>query len=128
MVAHFEEEAAAAGVEQRYDGDFDYFVGGGVAAFDCDDNLMPDLYFAGGTEPAALFVNGSTTGGSLSFTRKGSEATDLTAVVGAYPIDIDSDGSTDLARPAERRERSAARTRRLRIRACQRSLELRGRR
>ena len=34
----FVEEAAAAGIEHRYDGEFDFFVGGGVAVFDCNDD------------------------------------------------------------------------------------------
>jgi hypothetical protein len=34
----FVEEAAAAGLEHVYDGEFSYFVGGGAAAFDCDDD------------------------------------------------------------------------------------------
>ena len=96
VTAHFTEEAAAAGVTHRYDGDFDYYVGGGVAAFDCDDNLLPDLFVAGGTQPAALFANRSAAGGSLSFEHVSSDATDLDAVIGAYPLDIDSDGLTDL--------------------------------
>ncbi len=32
----FVEEAVPAGIEQAYDGEFRHFVGGGVAAFDCD--------------------------------------------------------------------------------------------
>ena len=45
----FVEQAAAAGIDHRYDGDFPYFVGGGVAAFDCDDDGRSELYFAGGS-------------------------------------------------------------------------------
>jgi hypothetical protein len=90
-------EAAAAGISHAYTGDFDYFVGGGVAAFDCNDDGLTDLYFAGGDSPAALFVNHSPTGGALSFTQQASTVTDLSAVTGAYPIDIDGDGVIDLA-------------------------------
>lgn len=83
-------------VDHRYDGDFQYFVGGGVAAFDCDDDGRSDLFFAGGSEPAALYHNDSELGGELRFTQIDSPDTDLTAVTGAYPLDIDSDGNTDL--------------------------------
>jgi hypothetical protein len=90
------EESAAAGVVHTYDGDFDYFVGGGVAVFDCDDDQRPELYLAGGESPAALFGNRSRAGKRLRFERIESDVTDLTAVTGAYPVDIDSDAIVDL--------------------------------
>jgi enediyne biosynthesis protein E4 len=93
----FVEEAAAAGIHQVYDGDFPYFVGGGVAAFDCDGDGRPDLYLAGGSNPAALYRNESPTGGALRFAKVSDPVTDLTSVTGAYPIDVDGDGLTDLA-------------------------------
>jgi hypothetical protein len=90
----FVEQAGA--IDHRYDGDFEYFVGGGVAAFDCDGDGRSELYLAGGSEPAALYRNDSEQGGALRFTALPSPATDLTAVTGAYPLDVDSDGHTDL--------------------------------
>jgi enediyne biosynthesis protein E4 len=93
----FVEEAEAAGIHHVYDGEFTYFVGGGVAAFDCDDDGRSDLYFAGGTNPAALYRNESPVDGALRFAPVPDSATDLTEVVGAYPIDIDGDGRIDLA-------------------------------
>ena len=93
---HFVDDTSAAGITHRYDGGFEYFVGGGVAAFDCDDDGRDDLFLAGGSEPATLFHNDSPIGGELRFTAIASPVTDLTAVTGAYPIDIDSDGVLDL--------------------------------
>jgi hypothetical protein len=93
----FVDETATAGVDHTYDGGFDYFVGGGVAAFDCNGDGRDDLYFAGGSRPAALYRNDSPVGGALRFTVLPSAVTDLSAVTGAYPIDVDSDGITDLA-------------------------------
>ena len=94
---HFVEEADAAGVHHVYGGDSMFFVGGGVAALDCDENGKQDLYFAGGANPAALYRNESPVGGELRFTQVPSPATDLSQVVGAYPLDIDGDGRLDLA-------------------------------
>ncbi len=91
------EEAKAAGVVHAYDGDWTFFVGGGVATFDCNDDRKPDLYFAGGENPAALFINESPVGGSLQFRDGDSSDIDVTDVTGAYPVDIDSDGHIDLA-------------------------------
>lgn len=93
----FVEEAAAAGLEHRYDGGFTFLVGGGVAVLDCDDDGRPDLFLAGGEEPAGLFRNASDVGGALRFERVPSPATDLTEVTGAYPLDVDGDGIGDLA-------------------------------
>jgi len=93
----FQNDTSTAGIDHAYAGEFEFFVGGGVAAFDCDDDRLPDLFFAGGTDPAALYRNESPIGGALRFEHVVSEITDLTQVTGAYPIDIDSDGLMDLA-------------------------------
>jgi enediyne biosynthesis protein E4 len=93
---HFVDETSSAGIQHIYDGPFDYAVGGGIAAFDCDGDHKPDLYIAGGSGPAALYRNDSIVGGALHFTAVHDPATDLTGVLGAYPIDIDGDGLTDL--------------------------------
>jgi hypothetical protein len=95
-VPRFVDETATAGLTHAYDGEFEYFVGGGVAVFDCDDDGRPELFLAGGSEPAALFHNDSAPGGALRFTRVPSPVTDLVAVTGAYPLDIDSDRHSDL--------------------------------
>ncbi|MEO6208193.1 MAG: CRTAC1 family protein [Candidatus Limnocylindrales bacterium] len=93
---HFVEEAAIAGVVHTYDGDSDFFVGGGVAAFDCDDDDRVDLYAAGGSGPASLFRNLTAVGGTLRFERLAAPETDLESVIGAYPLDLDGDGHADL--------------------------------
>src|SRR4030095_7065947 len=92
----FVEESAAAGVDHVYDGEFPYFVGGGVATFDCDGDRNPALYFAGGANPAALYRNESPIGGALRFAKVSDPTTDLTRVLGVYPIDVDGDALTDL--------------------------------
>ncbi|TBX28640.1 CRTAC1 family protein [Nioella sediminis] len=79
-----------------YEGGWEHFVGGGVAAFDCNGDNLPELYAAGGENPAQLFLNRSDPGGDLAFDAVDS-ALSLTGVIGAYPLDIDSDGVMDLA-------------------------------
>lgn len=91
------EETATAGISQSFDGPLAYFVGGGVATFDCNGDGRDDVYIAGGVNPAALYRNVSTPGGDLRFSALPSPVTDLTAVEGAYPLDIDGDGIVDLA-------------------------------
>jgi hypothetical protein len=93
----FVEESASDGIDHIYDGEFQFFVGGGVAVLDCNDDMFPDLYVAGGTRPAGLYVNQTEVGGPFDFALTGGAGTDLTEVTGAYPIDVDSDGTLDLA-------------------------------
>ena len=94
---HFVETTATSGIDHVYDGEFTFFVGGGVAVFDCNGDGLADLYLAGGSNSAALFVNASQVGGELHFTEINSGATGLVNVTGAYPLDIDADGNVDLA-------------------------------
>ncbi len=96
-IPRFIEEADSAGVAHQYRGPWEYFVGGGVAVFDCNGDRKADMYIAGGETPAALYVNESPVGGKLKF-RKQSVAptTALKKVSGAYPVDVDNDGIMDL--------------------------------
>ncbi len=93
----FVEETATAGVVHTYDGGPAFATGGGVAVLDCDEDGRADLYVAGGANAAQLFRNRSDAGGELAFTPTADEVTGVTGVTGAYPLDVDADGHTDLA-------------------------------
>ncbi|MBA3910250.1 MAG: hypothetical protein C0524_10285 [Rhodobacter sp.] len=90
----FTEETLTAGIDTVYSGEWEYMVGGGVATFDCSGDRFPDLFISGGAGPSALYRNRSPQGGALSFEK--TDALTLDAVIGAYPLDIDSDGVMDL--------------------------------
>ena len=92
-----QEETDSSGIQHQYTGGWEYFVGGGVAVFDCNNDQYPDLYFAGGAAPAALYINQSTLGQALKFNKILVFSLALEAVTGAYPLDIDNDGILDLA-------------------------------
>ena len=123
----FVEETATAGIDQTYAGAAPFEVGGGVAVFDCNGDGKPDIYLAGGSNPAALYRNDSPIGGALRFTRLPDPATDLTGVTGAYPLDIDGDGQVGPRGPAERRGDPPARPGRVPLRARERALVIRRR-
>ncbi len=95
-VPTFLDETATSGVRSVYEGEWQFMVGGGVAAFDCSGDLLPELFFAGGAAASSLWLNQSETGGPLAFAAVEGAAV-LSDVTGAYPLDIDSDGITDLA-------------------------------
>lgn len=95
LIPQFVEETGASGIVSAYEGDWEYMVGGGVAAFDCSGDGFPDLAFAGGAAPASLWRNVSERGGPIRFERVES-GIEAEAVTGAYPLDVDGDGVQDL--------------------------------
>jgi enediyne biosynthesis protein E4 len=90
----FLDRSASLPVHQSYEGEWNHYVGGGVAVMDCNDDGLPDFYAAGGSAPSRLFVNTSTPGGDISFVEQPILA--LGDVTGAYPLDVDGDGILDL--------------------------------
>lgn len=94
-VPRFTVETKSAGVDSVFTGEWEYMVGGGVAAFDCSGDGFPDLLLSGGSAPAKFYRNVGTHGGPLRFSPQES-GLELDKVIGTYPIDIDSDGITDL--------------------------------
>ena len=91
----FVDQSGGLPTEHRYTGDWEHFVGGGVAVFDCNGDSRPDIFVAGGSSPARLFVN--VTADDRDFQFADGLADEILGVTGAYPIDIDSDGQIDLA-------------------------------
>lgn len=91
----FIDRSAGLPVAQIYDGGWEHFVGGGVAILDCNADGRPDLFAAGGVNPARLFINTTTRGGEISFTE--GMVPVRSGVTGAWPLDIDGDGWLDLA-------------------------------
>ncbi len=84
------EDRSAGLPEHIYGGEWEHFVGGGVAVFDCNDDDLPDLFAAGGANPAQLMINEG------DFTFRTGDVPDLTGVTGAYPLDVNADGAMDL--------------------------------
>ena len=80
-----------------YSGGWEHFVGGGIAAFDCNGDHLPDLFAAGGAQRARLLRNTSSRGGAVTFVDATPDDLALEHVIGAYPLDIDNDGVLDLA-------------------------------
>ncbi|MEW9834384.1 CRTAC1 family protein [Mesorhizobium marinum] len=95
VVPSFVEETASAGIDNVYKGEWEYMVGGGAASFDCNSDGYPDLLLAGGEQPARFYRNASKRGGVLAFTVEPS-GLELYKVSGAYPLDVDGDGITDI--------------------------------
>ena len=94
-IPQMKEMAQEAGITHSYTGDFEFFVGGGVASFDCNDDHKSDVFLAGGSSPAQLFINHTPVGGALAFEAAPLDQ-ELLSVSGAYPINIDNDAFVDL--------------------------------
>lgn len=97
IIPTYKEVGKAAGVVHQFGGGWEFSVGGGAAAFDCNGDRKADIFFAGGANEAALFVNTSELNGSLAFEKKPLGDESFINVVGAYPLDINGDGYLDLA-------------------------------
>lgn len=84
-------EDLSAGLPSHvYGGGWEHFVGGGLAVFDCNGDALPDLFAAGGENPAKLIRND----GGFEFSTV--SLPEILGVTGAYPIDMDGDGHLDL--------------------------------
>jgi enediyne biosynthesis protein E4 len=94
-IPRFVEETDAAGLQSRFEGEGEFLVGGGVATFDCDGDGLPEVYVTAGVNKAKFYRNRSTRGGPIKLQEERS-GLELTNAIGAYPLDIDGDGNTDL--------------------------------
>lgn len=91
----FIEKAADLGIDHRYTGGWEHFVGGGVAAFDCDGDDLPEIYAAGGEGPS-VFLRNRSDQDNVVFVKEVITSIAVNGATGAYPVDIDSDGRPDL--------------------------------
>ncbi len=94
-VPRFVEETDASGFQSRFEGEGEFLVGGGVATFDCDGDGLPEVYVTAGVNRSKFYRNKSTRGGPIKLLEERS-GLELTNANGAYPLDIDGDGITDL--------------------------------
>ncbi len=94
-IPKFVEETDSAGLQSRFEGEDEFMVGGGVATFDCDGDGLPEVYVTAGVNKAKFYRNKSTIGGPLKLLEERS-GLELTNAIGAYPLDVDGDGHTDL--------------------------------
>jgi enediyne biosynthesis protein E4 len=94
-IPRFVEETDTSGLQSRFEGESEFLVGGGVATFDCDGDGLPEVYVTAGVNKAKFYRNRSKQGGAIKLqeTRSGLE---LTNAIGAYPLDVDGDGNTDV--------------------------------
>ncbi len=96
VIPRFSDETASAGIESRFENaDDEFLVGGGVATFSCDASGLPSIYLTAGANRSKFYRNQSAMGATLKFIEVTS-GLETTNAIGAYPIDIDGDGKTDL--------------------------------
>ncbi len=95
VIPRFIEETDAAGLQSRFEGEGEFMVGGGVAAFDCDGDGLPEVYVTAGVNRSKFYRNKSARGGPIKLLEERS-GLEVTNAIGAYPIDIDGDGHADL--------------------------------
>ncbi len=92
----FVNRAPHLGIEHIYQGGWSHFVGGGVAAFDCNGDYFPDLFLSGGEGSDRLLVNQAQAPAEpLNFQIKSLD-TGPGGTIGAYPLDLDNDENLDL--------------------------------
>jgi hypothetical protein len=94
-VPRFVDETEAAGLQSRFEGAEEFIVGGGVAAFDCDGDGLPEVYVTAGVNSARFYRNRSAAGGPIRLAEEHS-GLELTNAIGAYPLDVDGDGHADV--------------------------------
>ncbi len=93
----FVDLAPNLGLSLPYSGGWEHFVGGGVASFDCDQDLFPELFVAGGASDAVLLRNTTNRrADAVSFAARTPEILSINGVTGAYPFDLDGDRILDL--------------------------------
>lgn len=90
----FEDRSEQLGLSHEYNGDWEHFVGGGVAIFDCNGDALPEVFVAGGAGPSVFFENHSSS--SVELKKATPDALRITGATGAYPIDLDNDNQLDL--------------------------------
>ena len=94
-IPKFVEETDSAGLQSRFEGEDEFMVGGGVATFDCDGDGLPEIYVTAGVNKAKFYRNKSLRGGAIKLQEERT-GLELTNAIGAYPLDIDGDGHTDV--------------------------------